>query len=118
MVTSKTYQEYQNDFVPFGLANDLNYIVCADDTELHKPNPDPLLKFLQISEAIAESSIYIGDTIYDYECARDAGMDFGLALWGCKNPDCIPAKYKFEHPKDIFSLINKSSVVNSTNGER
>jgi HAD superfamily hydrolase (TIGR01549 family) len=105
VVTSKTYQEYQNDFVPFGLADDLNYIVCADDTELHKPHPDPLQKFLQISEAIAESSIYIGDTIYDYECARDAGIDFGLALWGCKNPDSIPAKYKFEHPKDILSLI-------------
>jgi len=106
VVTSKTYQEYQNDFVPFGLAKDLNYFVCADDTELHKPHPDPLHKFLQISGAIAQSSIYIGDTIYDYECARDAGMDFGLALWGCKNPDRIPAKYKFEHPKDVLTLIN------------
>ncbi|MFS0838444.1 HAD family hydrolase [Paenibacillus sp. 1P03SA] len=106
VVTSKTYQEFQNDFVPFGLTHDLNYIVCADDTDLHKPQPDPLLKFLQISDAIAESSIYIGDTIYDYECARDAGMDFGLALWGCKHPDLIPAKYKFEHPKDVLSLIN------------
>lgn len=106
VVTSKTYHEYQNDFVPFGLTKNLNYIVCADDTELHKPHPDPLQKFLQISEAIAESSIYIGDTIYDYECARDAGIDFGLALWGCMNPDSIPAKYKFEHPKDVLTLIN------------
>jgi HAD superfamily hydrolase (TIGR01549 family) len=105
VVTSKTYQEYQNDFVPFGLANDLNYIVCADDTELHKSHPDPLQKFLQISESMVESSIYIGDTVYDYECARDAGMDFGLALWGCKDPDRIPANYKFEHPEEIFSLI-------------
>ncbi|WP_245946499.1 HAD family hydrolase [Paenibacillus cellulosilyticus] len=106
VVTSKTYHEYQNDFVPFGLANDLKYMVCADDTRLHKPNPDPLLQFLQISEASAESSIYIGDTIYDYECARDEGMDFGLALWGCKHPDRIPAKYKFEHPMDVLSLLN------------
>lgn len=106
VVTSKTYQEYQSDFVPFGLAHVLDYIVCADDTELHKPHPDPLLKFLHSSESIAETSIYIGDTIYDYECARDAGMDFGLALWGCKHPERIPAKYKFEHPKEILSLIN------------
>lgn len=104
VVTSKTYKELQKDFVPFGLTDDLEFIVCADDTTLHKPHPDPLLKFLKISEQPAESSIYIGITIYDYECARDAGIDFGLALWGCKHPDLIPAKYKFEHPKDLLSL--------------
>jgi phosphoglycolate phosphatase-like HAD superfamily hydrolase len=104
VVTSKTYKELQKDFVPFGLTNDLEFIVCADDTTLHKPHPDPLLKFLKISEQPAESSIYIGITIYGYECARDAGIDFGLALWGCKHPDLIPAKYNFEHSKDLLSL--------------
>ncbi|GGG01661.1 HAD family hydrolase [Paenibacillus aceti] len=107
VVTSKTKQEFLDDFVPFGLARDLPHVVCADDTERHKPNPEPLLKFLEISGAQAETSIYIGDTIYDYECARDAGMDFGLALWGCKQPDAIPAKYKFEHPQDIFTLCSR-----------
>lgn len=106
VVTSKTKQEFLDDFVPFGLVRDLPYVVCADDTELHKPHPEPLLKFLEVSGAQAEASIYIGDTIYDYNCARDAGVDFGLALWGCKQPDDIPAKYKFEHPKDILTLIN------------
>ncbi|MDQ6422561.1 HAD family hydrolase [Paenibacillus sp. LHD-117] len=106
VVTSKTKQEFLDDFVPFGLDNDLPYAVCADDTKLHKPHPEPLLKFLEISGAQAETSIYIGDTIYDYECARDAGVDFGLALWGCKQPDAIPAKYKFKHSKDILSILN------------
>lgn len=104
VVTSKTKREYQDDFVPFGLASYLPYVVCADDTDRHKPHPDPLVKFLDISDAKAETSIYIGDTIYDYECARDAGVDFGLALWGCKQPDAIPAKYKFANPEDILVL--------------
>lgn len=107
VVTSKTNQEFLDDFVPFGLVRDLPHVVCADDTTQHKPNPEPLLKFLEISGAQAETSIYIGDTIYDYECARDAGVDFGLALWGCKQPDAIPAKYKFEHPQDIFTLCSR-----------
>ncbi|SEG58596.1 HAD family hydrolase [Paenibacillus sp. UNC499MF] len=106
VVTSKTKQEFLDDFVPFGLVHDLPYVVCADDTKRHKPNPEPLLKFLEISGAKAEDSIYIGDTVYDYECARDAGVDFGLALWGCKQPDAIPATYKFEHPADIVALLN------------
>ncbi|NMM52652.1 HAD family hydrolase [Paenibacillus aquistagni] len=105
VVTSKTNQEFLDDFVPFGLVRDLPYVVCADDTKQHKPHPEPLLAFLEISGAQAESSIYIGDTIYDYECARDAGVDFGLALWGCKQPDAIPAKHKFKHPHDILSLV-------------
>lgn len=107
VVTSKTYQEFLDDFIPFGLVYDLTYAICADDTLLHKPHPEPMLKFLETSGARAEASIYIGDTIYDYECARDAGVDFGLALWGCKRPDAIPAKYKFEHPSEILRLLNR-----------
>lgn len=105
LVTSRTYEELNNDFVPCGLMSYLTHIVCADDTEKHKPNPEPLLKFMEKSGAVPTASIYIGDTIYDYECARDAGVDFGLALWGCKNHERIPAKYKFETPRDIINLL-------------
>jgi len=106
VVTSKTKQEFVDDFVPFGLDQYMQYVICADDTTLHKPNPEPLLKFLDISGAKSGASIYIGDTIYDSECARDAGVDFGLALWGCKHGDSIPAKYKFKHPLDMLTLLN------------
>lgn len=106
VVTSKTKKEYGDDFSPFGLHMNIHYAVCADDTDLHKPNPEPLLKFLEISGARAEESIYIGDTIYDSQCALDAGVDFGLALWGCKQGDTIPATYKFKHPLDILTHIN------------
>lgn len=107
IVTSKTTEELKDDFVPHGLMEYLSYVVCADDTVKHKPNPEPLLKFLEISNADPASSIYIGDTIYDYECARDAGIDFGLALWGCKNHEKISAKYKFAHPHDILKLVHE-----------
>ncbi|MFE4710404.1 HAD family hydrolase [Paenibacillus sp. NPDC056722] len=104
IVTSKTAEELRDDFIPFGLMDYLDHSVCADDTEKHKPHPDPLLEFLKRSGAEANSSLYIGDTLYDYECARDAGVDFGLALWGCKKHDHILAKYKFERPQDILRL--------------
>ncbi|MCL6456528.1 MAG: HAD family hydrolase [Gorillibacterium sp.] len=105
IVTSKTNQELNEDFVPFGLMSYLTHIVCADDTEKHKPNPEPLLRFLQISGAEPSSSIYIGDTIYDYQCAKAANIDFALALWGCKEHEHIPAKYKFEKPQDLIKLL-------------
>ncbi|MBJ6361092.1 HAD family hydrolase [Paenibacillus sp. GCM10012307] len=105
IVTSKTRKELADDFVPFGLMKYLPHIVCADDTANHKPHPDPILKFLEISGAVPSNSIYIGDTIYDMECAQSSGVDFGLALWGCKNPDSILTQKKLSNPKDIWGLI-------------
>lgn len=42
LVTSKTKQEFSDDFVPFGITNYFSFVVCADDTEKHKPDPEPL----------------------------------------------------------------------------
>ncbi len=105
IVTSKTGEELRDDFMPFGLMEYLTYKVCAEDTEQHKPHPEPLLKYMEISGTDPKKSIYIGDTIYDCECARDAGVDFALALWGCKNHEAIPAKYKLSRPENLLELL-------------
>ncbi|MBU3128725.1 HAD family hydrolase [Clostridium sp. FP2] len=104
IVTSKTKQEYINDFVPFGLTDYFKLVVCADDTEKHKPNPDPILKFIELSGADKSKAIYIGDTKYDMDCAFSAGIDFALALWGAKSSIGINANYIFENPKQILEL--------------
>lgn len=104
IVTSKTREELISDFIPFGLMKYLSFIVCADDTNEHKPNPEPILKFLEISNADPKYSVYIGDTDYDFRCASGAGIDFGLALWGSKTPDIL-ARYKLVKPAEILQLI-------------
>ena len=105
IVTSKTKSEYLDDFVPFGLANYFSIVVCADDTEKHKPDPEPILKFIERSRADKSKTIYIGDTKYDMECAFNAGVDFALALWGAKSSIGINANYILEDPKQILELI-------------
>ncbi len=107
IVTSKTKIELEDDFVPFGLMEYLSFVVCADDTLLHKPNPEPIQKFLEISGADPSSSIYIGDTIYDYQCARDAGVSFGLAVWGAKKNHEIEAKHFFEDPNEVLAFVSE-----------
>jgi phosphoglycolate phosphatase-like HAD superfamily hydrolase len=79
--------------------------VCADDTEKHKPNPDPILKFIEISGDDKSKTIYIGDTKYDMECAFGAGIDFALALWGAKSSIGINANYILESPSQVLDLI-------------
>ncbi|OAB45275.1 HAD family hydrolase [Paenibacillus glacialis] len=107
IVTSKTKIELEDDFVPFGLMEYLSFVVCADDTLLHKPNPEPIQKFLEISGADPSSSIYIGDTMYDYQCARDAGVSFGLAVWGAKNNHGIEAKHFFNDPNEVLAFVSE-----------
>lgn len=105
IVTSKTNEEFQSDFVPFELMNYFKIVVCADDTERHKPCPEPILKYIELSGADKSKTIYIGDTEYDMECAHSAGIDFALALWGAKSSKGINAKFIFESPEQILDLI-------------
>ena len=105
IVTSKTKEEFLNDFVPFELNNYFKLVVCADDTEKHKPNPDPILKFIELSGADKSKTIYIGDTKYDMDCAFGADIDFALALWGAKSSVGINANYILENPKQVLELI-------------
>ncbi|GAA0075721.1 HAD family hydrolase [Clostridium sp. CTA-5] len=105
IVTSKSKVEYINDFEPFGLNNHFDLVICADDTKKHKPNPDPILKFIELSNVNKSEAIYIGDTKYDMDCASSAGIDFALASWGCKSPENIITKFNFNEPKDILKIL-------------
>jgi len=106
IVTSRTVQELDNDFFPLGLQKYMRTIISADDTKKHKPEPEPLLKFLEVSGIDVSSSLYIGDTIYDMQCANGAGIDFALALWGAKSHEGIAnAKYILKNPDEIWDII-------------
>jgi HAD superfamily hydrolase (TIGR01549 family) len=104
IVTSKTKQELIDDFYPFGLYDYFDYIVCADDTNRHKPDPEPIVKCLELAKASPAETIYIGDTNYDMQSAHNAGVDFALALWGTKDPK-LNAKMKLSHPKEILDMV-------------
>lgn len=105
IVTSKTKEEFQNDFVHFGMDQYFELVVCADDTKKHKPNPEPILKLIEQAGIDNSKAIYIGDTKYDMKCAYSAGIDFALALWGAKSSNGIDANYILEDPKQILELV-------------
>jgi HAD superfamily hydrolase (TIGR01549 family) len=106
IVTSKTKDEFESNFIPFGLAEYFDFVVCADDTDRHKPHPEPILKLLELSGHSPEDIVYIGDTKYDKECADGAGVSFGLALWGAKSSEGFESAYLLKKPEDILSMIS------------
>lgn len=104
IVTSKTRAEYRQDFVPYGIADAFSAVVCAGDTARHKPHPDPLLRYMELTGTTAEQLLYIGDSVYDSRCAQSAGVDFALACWGTRRRD-IPARYTPETPQALLELL-------------
>ena len=106
IVTSKTRNEFMTDFAESsGLSDYFDVVVCAEDSARPKPAPDPLLAYLATSGIDACDALYIGDTIYDSQCARSAEVDFGLVLWSNADSMAIPAKYSFKKPSDIPLLL-------------
>jgi len=106
IVTSKTKQELIDEFEPFGLSTFFEYTICASDTKKHKPHPEPLLACLDGLNAKQDETIYIGDSIYDMQCAKSAGVKFALALWGSKTTEGFEsADYILNKPQDILNLM-------------
>ncbi|WP_459503320.1 HAD family hydrolase [Bacillus sp. C1] len=108
IVTSKTRQEFIDSFEPFGLRVHIEHSICVEDTSKHKPHPEPLLECLKRLNIHAEEAIYIGDSVYDLQCAKQAGTKFGLALWGAKTTTGFEeADYVFEIPHEILSVVKR-----------
>ena len=57
-------------------------IVSSDDTERHKPDPAPLLLALERLGAEAGDGAYVGDSPFDVEAARAAGLRSIAVTWG------------------------------------
>ncbi len=105
VVTSRNKEEVDSAFIPLGLMKYMEHIVCCDDTTKFKPHPEPILKYLELSSIDPSNALYIGDTIYDKQCAQGAGVKFALALWGAKYPEKIGGDYLLESPSDVMKLF-------------
>ena len=56
--------------------------VGAEDTTRHKPNPDPLLLALERLGASADDAVYVGDSPFDIQAAKAAGVGSVAVTWG------------------------------------
>ncbi len=105
IVTSKTKFEFDEEVTHFGLNKYFGIIVCADHTKKHKPNPEPLLKYMELAKVKPDETLYIGDSIYDMQCAKSSGVDFAFAKWGNRRQN-IEAKYTVLNPLDLLNCLS------------
>ncbi len=91
-----------------GLDKYIDYIVAHDDVEKGKPAPDMILKIIEHFGFEKEDVLSVGDAVYDYKAAKNAGVKSGLVRTGvmdreeCKecNPD-----YVFKDIRGVLKLL-------------
>jgi pyrophosphatase PpaX len=82
LVTAKRRATVELAFERLPLAHYFDVVVGAEDTERHKPFPDPLLLALERLGARAEDAAYVGDAPFDIAAARAAGVYAVGVTWG------------------------------------
>ncbi len=86
IVTSRRWSTTSNKHMKFGLDDRFETKVTADDTDVHKPDPTPILLCLKKLDLTADDAIYVGDSRYDVQCAHNAGMKCALVDWSICHP--------------------------------
>jgi pyrophosphatase PpaX len=87
IVTAKRRATVELAFARFPLLRDnIEVLVGAEDTERHKPEPDPILEALRRLDADPADTAYVGDSPFDIRAAKAAGA-FAVAVgWGGIHP--------------------------------
>ena len=75
-------------------------VVSSLDVKNSKPHPESLFKIFDFFEILPEQTLYIGDSIVDYEMARDAKVPF-VAYQNRK----LAADYHVEHHHQIGHIV-------------
>ena len=104
VVTSRTHNELNNDFALGKIIDYFETIICVTDAPRPKPNPDPLLVYMDRCGVSPDEVLYIGDSDYDYHCAKNAKVDFGVALWGDNRISHSDTRFSFNSPMDILMI--------------
>lgn len=64
-----------------GIHDYFDALVTPEDTELHKPNPEPALKAIELLGASKPATVFIGDAKWDVCSGNSAGVDTVFVNW-------------------------------------
>lgn len=92
-----------------GKAGLFDVVVGYEDTVSHKPAPDPFLVCMERLGIDADSAVAIGDSPFDIQGARAAGLRTAAALWGASDQQALLGAFPdtvLATPGDIKTLLH------------
>src|SRR5882757_3904422 len=82
VVTAKRRATVELAFARVPLGHLFETVVGGDETERHKPDPEPLLLAAERMGADPKETAYVGDSPFDVGAAKAAGMYAIAVTWG------------------------------------
>ncbi len=111
IVTSKARAGAHRGLEVCELSGLFNTLVAADDVTKHKPDPAPVLRALELLEANASRTVFVGDSPHDMAAGRAAGVITAAALWGPferSDLDSPPPDRWLTQPSEIATFATRT----------
>ena len=90
-----------------GLRSVVDRFVTLEDTDEHKPHPEPLLRGLELLGVPKERAAYVGDSPFDVEAAKAADLTSVAVSWGAFSED----RLREAEPDHLVSNIGSAVDV-------
>jgi pyrophosphatase PpaX len=104
IVTAKRRASVELAFARLPLRDYFEVVVGSEDTERHKPSPDPILHALERLGADPGSAAYVGDSPFDIAAARAAGLPAIGVTWGGIH-DLTDADVLVSTPEELLDAL-------------
>jgi pyrophosphatase PpaX len=82
IVTAKRRATVELAFARVPLGHLFDVVVGGDETTRHKPDPEPILRALELLGARPDEAAYVGDSPFDVAAAKAAGVHAVAVTWG------------------------------------
>ena len=110
IVTSRTTESTLRYLDLFDKKDLFDGMVTCDDTEKHKPEPEPILLGLEKMKSAKDEALMIGDGVFDVKCANNAGVKSVLVGWRITDTDNAVIEdavhdFETETPENLKKLI-------------
>jgi pyrophosphatase PpaX len=110
VVTSKLDAMARRALAHVGLDQAIPVVIGSDATRRHKPDPDPVLLALERLGVAASEAIFFGDSPYDMEAGRAAGVTPVAVLWGAFSHEELRragARHTLAQPSEIPAFVGQ-----------
>jgi len=110
IVTSRLRRTTEMGLNKYDMEQYFDAIVTCDDTDKHKPDPEPVNIALERLGAKPEEAIMVGDSMFDILCAKNAGVKAALVSWALavsdeeKSGENAP-DYIIEKAEDLLDIL-------------
>ncbi len=107
IVTAKRRLTVELAFARLPLEHLFETVVGGDETERHKPDPEPLLLALERLGAAADGAAYVGDSPFDMQAAKAAGLYAIGVSWGRIHEagKLAEADVIVDRPEELLELV-------------